>query len=82
MFNGIYVQDCFHPVGPTGHHFQGVYKKGPDKAPLQLQFHGNPTKFRNIWYRPLPPEGVASMSEVGNARASADHDHAEKAANK
>jgi hypothetical protein len=64
LYNGVYVQDCYHLSGPTGHHVQPEYSKHAEKLPLQLQFHGNPTRFRNIWYRPLPPEGVASMAEV------------------
>ena len=63
MHNGVYVQDCFHLVGGTGHHVQPPYSAHPEKLPLQLQFHGNPTKFRNLWYRPLPDEGFASISE-------------------
>lgn len=56
--NGVLVQDHTRLEGPTGH--MGRSKPGPfpDKGPLQLQDHGNPTRFRNIWYRELPPRAV------------------------
>jgi hypothetical protein len=56
--NGVLVQDHTQLEGATGH--MGRTKPGPfpAKGPLVLQDHGNPTRFRNIWYRPLPPRAV------------------------
>ncbi|MEN9991124.1 MAG: hypothetical protein RLZZ224_826, partial [Verrucomicrobiota bacterium] len=28
-------------------------KTHPEKAPIRLQFHGDPMEFRNFWVRPL-----------------------------
>lgn len=55
FLNGVLVQDHTPLEGPGGH--MGRSKPGPfpEKGPLALQDHGNPTRFRNIWYRPLPP---------------------------
>ena len=58
FLNGVLVQDHTPLEGPGGH--MGRTKPGPfpEKGPLSLQDHGNPTRFRNIWYRPLPPRAA------------------------
>ena len=51
--NGVLVQDNVELTGPTAHKQRPPYKPGPDKAPLALQDHGDPVRFRNIWIRQL-----------------------------
>jgi len=53
--NGVLVQDRAELEGPTGHRARTKPGPLPEKGPLKLQDHGNPVRFRNIWYRPLPP---------------------------
>ena len=54
LHNGVLVQDNVELTGPTGHFIRPPYTNGPDKLPLQLQDHGNPVRYRNIWIRELP----------------------------
>jgi Domain of Unknown Function (DUF1080) len=53
LHNGLLVQDNVQITGPTAHGERPTYTPGPDKAPLALQDHGNPVRFRNIWIREL-----------------------------
>jgi hypothetical protein len=53
--NGVLVQDHTMIEGPTGHMKRAKAETFPDTGPIKLQDHGNPVRFRNIWYRPLPP---------------------------
>lgn len=55
FLNGVLVQDHTPLEGPGGHMGRSRIRPFPEKGPLRLQDHGNPTRFRNIWYRPLPP---------------------------
>jgi hypothetical protein len=56
LHNGVLVQDNVVLTGPTAHGERPAYKAGSEKAPLQLQDHGNPVRYRNIWIRELHEE--------------------------
>jgi hypothetical protein len=53
--NGVAVQDHAIIEGETGHMARAKTSHFPDSGPLKLQDHGNPVRFRNVWYRVLPP---------------------------
>jgi hypothetical protein len=53
LHNGVLVQDNVELTGPTAHGERPAYKSGPKKMPLQLQDHGDPLRYRNIWIREL-----------------------------
>ncbi|MCE9607953.1 MAG: DUF1080 domain-containing protein [Planctomycetia bacterium] len=51
--NGVLVQNHFALEGGTFYDRPPSYTKHADKLPFNLQNHGNPTRFRNIWIREL-----------------------------
>lgn len=54
--NGVLIHDHYELSGGTGwlgSHAITDYEPHGDKGPLQLQDHGNPVLFRNIWIREI-----------------------------
>ncbi|MCX6877870.1 MAG: DUF1080 domain-containing protein [Verrucomicrobia bacterium] len=58
MLNGVVVQDATPLEGGGGHKGRSNDHPLLDKGPLKLQDHGNPVRYRNIWYRLLPARGI------------------------
>jgi hypothetical protein len=52
--NGIVVQNHFELLGATFYERPPAYEAHPPAAPIRIQFHGNPVRFRNIWIRAIP----------------------------
>jgi hypothetical protein len=57
LHNGVLVQNHFQLQGITEWDRAPHYNAHPAKLPIQLQYHGNPVRFRNIWIRELPSAG-------------------------
>jgi hypothetical protein len=53
LHNGVVVHNATAYLGPTSHKQIGTYTPASAKGPIELQDHGNPVHFRNIWIRPL-----------------------------
>lgn len=53
IHNGVLVQNGVELKGPTEYIGIPHYQAHPDELPFQLQDHGNPVSFRNIWVRKL-----------------------------
>jgi len=58
FLNGVLVQENTQLEGATGHRARSKPGAFPETGPLKLQDHGNPVRYRNIWYRPLPPRAI------------------------
>ncbi len=61
--NGVLVQDHSEAWGPTSWLQHLPYKSHPDRLPLNLQDHGNPVLYRNIWLRELDEQPRAGPSD-------------------
>ena len=66
VFNGTTIQDDVELLSPTG----GAASMEPiAKAPLRLQDHGWPVRFRNMWVQPLNDQAANAGDANANAMA-------------
>ena len=51
LHNGVVIQNHFELQGGTSFTAPASYRKHAEKESINIQFHGNPVRFRNIWVR-------------------------------
>lgn len=74
LLNGVLVQDHTESIGPTLHMQLAHYSADhPESGPLELQDHGHPVRYRNIWLRPLPPESEKPQPPVRPGNPATHH---------
>jgi len=57
VYNGLVIHNRQELIGHTPYRNLGNYDKPhPPKGPIELYYHGNPLRFRNIWLRPVETE--------------------------
>ncbi len=63
LVNGVVVQNHTMLIGNTPFKNVGKYSPHAETGPIKLQDHGNPMRFRNIWYRPLKPVEQPTLAQ-------------------
>jgi hypothetical protein len=58
LHNGVLVQHHSELLGGTFYDKPPAYTAHADKLPIQLQFHGDPVRYRNIWLRQISPQAL------------------------
>lgn len=71
FLNGVLVQDHTPLEGGGGHKGRSKSRPFPEKSSLRLQDHGNTVRYRNIWYRPLPPRAIEGGTDGSLTEAAA-----------
>ena len=64
LHNGVLVQHAYQLQGGTSFNRPPSYSKHPEKLPFNIQYHGNPVRFRNIWVREFKQLEKTLPSEV------------------
>jgi hypothetical protein len=54
LHNGVLIQDHFEIQGTSAWDSPPEYEPHAQRLPLDIQNHGNPVRFRNIWIREIP----------------------------